>query len=327
MTVGVEIESAPMPSPWHASPGVSLELSGVGDPELVESLRHCRRVTRRAARNFYYGLCVTPEPRRSALFAIYAWMRRADDEADANTIVESRRVSMARLREQTERALAGDPPRHADPMWLGFSAAVRSYAVDPAWMLAMLDGLEGDLDKVESKDEADLERYCYRVASTVGMTCVAIWGLRPGVDAAEAMALARLRGVGFQLTNILRDFTEDFDHHPRRVYLPKDSLSAHGISAASLRAWSQPDACRAFVMHWVERARRCYIESAALDRMIDRPCTPVLGAMTRIYRGLLEVIAADPDRGVRGKRVRLRKAQKAQIALGAMLQRRTGIGV
>lgn len=285
------------------------------------SYEHCRNLTRRAARNFYYGLKLAPEPRRSALFAVYAWMRRVDDVADDEGIVEAKRDALERVREQTERALAGDPPMHADPMWPAFADAIANFPIDRAWLDDVLAGMLWDLEGHVCETREDLDLYCYRVASTVGMVCVSVWGLEAGVDRERAIELAAIRGRAFQLTNVLRDFVEDYDRHPRRVYLPAESFREAGLKPHDFRAWAQPRPCEAFIAGWAREAAAFYEASTDLDPMVARDCRAVLTTMTRIYRGLLDVIERDPARVIRGPRVSVPAVVKARIALSASLTR------
>jgi len=319
------------------------ERGGAGDGDaaidggLAASFDLCRRITRERARNFYYGLRLTPEPRRSAIYAVYAWMRAADDAVDRpGTSDDDRRTALDAFEARTWSELGvqvgggdcGNGGVGGDGgFWLAFAETVRRYGVDRAVLGEVIQGMRDDLEGPGVFDEAGLERYCYRVASTVGLICVSIWGLRAGVDVREARALAVERGQAFQRTNILRDFAEDFDERPRRVYLPGEVFGRHGITPDELRVWEPPGACRELVMDRVADARARYERSSALDEMIDPACRPTLWAMTRIYRGLLERIASDPSRIVLGERVRLSSVRKIGIAARAtVLARSTGSG-
>lgn len=289
----------------------------------------CAEVVRSRARNFYYGLRLTPEPKRSAIYSVYAWMRRADDEADAAADPATKRARLAQFREATELLVAGTRARREDDfVWIALGETLRRFRIDPAHLRSMLDGLETDLEHeahaaagadgvpiliCRTRDE--LEQYCYRVASTVGLVCVTIWGLKPGADEAMARRLAVQRGLAFQLTNILRDFAEDFDEG--RVYLAEEEFRAAGIAPGELRGWSAPRECEAMVARVAAWARAQYVESAGLDRMIDPSCYATLRTMTRIYSGLLTVIEHDPARIAGQKRIRLQSVHKAGIALRA----------
>jgi phytoene synthase len=315
------LSSIPTTRPTGDRPAPTLDLPGWPVAGLAASFAACADITKAHARNFYYGLRLTPEPRRSAIFAIYAWMRTADDLADEPGEPALRREALQRFAAETERALAGDLSGLTHhPFWPAFAATMRHFPIEHAWIRDMLAGLTEDQQHTGYDDRDGLDRYCYRVASTVGLTCVAIWGLRPGADAEVANQRAIARGRAFQLTNILRDFTQDFDADPRRVYIPRADLSAHGLSAESLRAWEHPDRCLALMCEQIERARGFYAQSTGLEGMIRPECAPALWAMTQIYAALLERLAADPQRVIRGPRVRLSSGRKAWIALSAMIR-------
>lgn len=299
------------------------------DPEVARAYQACREITRARARNFYYGLCLTPEPKRSAIFSVYAWMRRADDEADAADASGDPSARLARLAERRRtlsRIVAGEAGSEGeagtDPVCIAMAQTLRSYPVNPDDLFAMLDGLEEDTTHAGYATREALARYCYRVASTVGLICVSIWGLRDGVDRAEARRLAERRGLGFQLTNILRDYAQDFDDSPRRVYLPAEEFRRHGLTPEELRVWSKAPACEAMIAGLASWARGEYEASRALEGMIHPACRPTLWAMTRIYSGLLSKIEAKPERVVGARRIRLQSAHKAGIAAAALVRAR-----
>jgi phytoene synthase len=300
-------------------------LDGVDPRLLADAYAHCARVVQSRARNFYHGLRLTPEPRRSAIYSIYAWMRAADDCADAPEPADVRSRRLDQFAQRTARILEGQLPHQTDePYWLALAATVASYPIDPVIFFDMLAGLRDDLHADAQHTDDDLSRYCYRVAGTAGLACVWIWGLKPGADPARASALALRRGQAFQRTNILRDLAQDYDDAPSRVYIPRDALVRHGLSPADLRAWARPEACAALVLEQAAIADEHYRASAELEAMIDAACAPTLWAMTRIYSGLLDIIRADPARVAGPRRIRLSGAVKAGIALRAAVMARVG---
>ncbi|MBL0922566.1 MAG: phytoene/squalene synthase family protein [Phycisphaerales bacterium] len=286
---------------------------------IADAYRLCAAITRDRARNFYYGLRITPEPRRSAIYAVYAWLRHADDEADNAAASPDRASHLARRRAGLERLLRGEPAP-AEPVWIALADTLRRYPIDPRDLVEMLDGLDEDTRHGGYETREELERYCRRVASTVGLICIAIWGLRPGSDAEHARALAVRRGVAFQLTNILRDFSEDFD--AGRVYLPAEDFRRHDLTPAHLRRWERPAACEAMVRSLAAWARAEYDACLPLDDLIDPACAPTSRAMLRIYSGILHKIEARPERLASDVRIRLHAAHKAMIALGASFRAR-----
>lgn len=281
-------------------------------PALTAAFAYCRDICRTRARNFYYGLKLSPEPQRSALFVIYAWMRLADDfvdnaaHADAATI----RAGIDEFRSATDRALAGRPISD-EPLWLALAAVASRFNLPPKHFHSMLDGQLDDLAKSTYQSFEGLRTYCCRVASTVGLLCIEVWGYQH----VSAQQLSIDRGIAFQLTNILRDYKQDFDDG--RVYLPLDDFQRHGIDPPTLRKWSNPEACEALVKEQIQRAETHYRRSARLDALITPACLPTLWAMTSIYRELLRKMDEQPARIVSDRRVRLSALQKGTIALRA----------
>jgi phytoene/squalene synthetase len=130
------------------------------------------------------------------------------------------------------------------------------------------------------------------------------------------------RGIAFQLTNILRDYGQDFD--TGRVYLPDEDFARCKITAEQVRRWNDPGACNVLLWQQIDRAEEFYKRSEPLDELITPSCRPTLWAMTTIYRGLLEKMKNDPSRLVLGGRLRLSAARKGVIAIRAKWLSRFG---
>ena len=292
------------------------------DDAVRRSFEHCHAVTRARARNFYYGLKLTPGPKRDALYAIYAFMRACDDIADeAAAQTGGAAAGIERIeafRADMQRVL--DAPAEADlpvgPIWPAFRYVVRTYPIDAAHLHAMLDGQRDDMIGCDYRTFDDLYAYCYKVASVVGLVCVSVWG--HSGDAA-VLKMAEQRGIAFQLTNILRDVVEDVDRG--RVYLPAEELERFGYTPQMLKSRTANDAFDRLMAFQIDRARDYYAKSAALDDHIDPACRPTSWALMRIYRDLLEKLARSPRR-VLTRRVRLSSFHKARIALGAAWSRK-----
>jgi len=282
----------------------------------IEALRACEDITRTQARNFYFGLRLLPAGMRVSLYAVYAWMRVADDIADEDGIAaEVRRERLDRFASATREALAGRPPAGDDVLvalaWVASRTELPAHEFDAA-----IEGQRMDLEPRAYTTFAETELYCDRVASTVGRICLAVWGVRDGVDPLRARELSTKRGVAFQLTNILRDVREDLARG--RSYLPADELAAHGLDTASLVAWREPGACDRFMEMQCARAARFFDESAELDSMVSKDARPTIVAMSEIYRGILGVIARNPAKAMR-ERARLSAVAKSWIAVRARL--------
>jgi phytoene synthase len=308
------------------------------DKKTRQSLRFCQRVTRTQARNFYYGLKLTPQPKRAALYTIYAFMRACDDlvdmpvevaaptpaqvtaaatEPDTPSVISRGIARVEDFRQRMQQALddpAAAATEPAQSVWPAFSYVAHHYPIEPDHLHAMLDGQRADLVQSRYKTFEDLYQYCYNVAGTVGLVCVSIWG----VTDVAANKLAEYRGIALQLTNILRDLAEDFSRG--RVYLPDEDLERFGVDPAMFTRGEANDSFDRFMKFQIERARSYYEMSYKLEQYITPDCRPTSLAIMRIYRALLDEIANDPRR-VLTTRVRLSKAKKLRIMMGAYFGR------
>ena len=295
---------------------------------LARSRAYCRQLTKEQAKNFYYGLKLLPEPKRSAMFALYAWMRLVDDLADeedapghAGRSVRRRLDELERWRGQTHRILDGGSANDADiadvgrELWPAFAEMVRQYRMPRHLFDDVIAGQRQDLQPEPFDTFEQLHQYCYRVAGVVGLASIYIWGFEGG---AQTEQLAVERGVAFQLTNILRDLREDAGRG--RTYLPAAELARFGVTPDHLRG---PHAPGPFVelMHFqITRAEGYYASSGPLEDRIESDSRPTLVAMTQIYHGLLKRVAEDPPRVLR-ERVSLSLASKLVIAWRAARSR------
>jgi phytoene synthase len=299
-------------------------MTSLAVPDTLEaSFAECRTITKREARNFYYGLRLTPEPRRSAIYSVYAWMRAVDDCADSPGSVDFKRNALREFADRTDAALESGCDPSEESFWPAFIDTVQRYGLDPHTFRDVIRGMEDDLETDASvaditfETRADVEQYCYRVASTVGLICLRIWGLRDCVSQEEADALAIQRGLAFQLTNILRDVGRDYDDG--RVYIARRDFEAHDLTPAQLRSWSPADRSRDLVLDLSRWAQSAYDGSSSLETMVDPACAPAMWAMTRIYHSLLEIVEREPSRVVGVQRIRVPSYRKATIGVRAVL--------
>src|SRR5262249_50086893 len=143
---------------------------------------------------------------------------------------------------------------------------------------------EMDLEPVRYATFAELYRYCYRVASAVGLACIHVWGF----DGDRAKEHAEAAGIAFQLTNILRDLGEDAARG--RVYLPDEDLRRCGSAAERLGRHERDDRFRELMRFEVERARGYYDAAGPLVPLLRPAGRAVFLTMMRTYRGLLDLI-------------------------------------
>ncbi|MEN0020002.1 MAG: phytoene/squalene synthase family protein [Planctomycetota bacterium] len=295
------------------------------DELLADSFRACRAITKQRASNFYYGLCLAPEPKRSALYAIYAWMREADDAVDEPVGDITRKLRYEQLASATEKVLASrefDEAVQHGPCWPAFAATLQEHDMPASWFDEMLTGLGDDLTAVELQTDEEMLLYCDRVAGMAGLACVRIWGLIDSASAEHADSLAIEQGRAFQLTNILRDYVDDLRSDPRRVYISAESLDAAGVASPEVLAeWSDSAACESLVSRLATRARDGYKAADDLNSLLSPDCRPVHAALTAIYRGILDRIEANPQSVASAKPVKLGKLTKLGIAARALASR------
>ena len=288
---------------------------------LSKSRAYCRDLTRREARNFYYGLKLLPEPKRSAMYALYAYMRLVDDIADDEgngRTVERRRMELDQWEGLTHQAVDaaakgenGEGPR-GHILWPAFTDMVREYRVPAKVFEDMIAGQRQDLEPVAIEHFEALREYCYRVASVVGVASLYVFGFQGGE---ETLRMGADRGIAFQLTNVLRDLREDARRG--RCYIPREELVRFGISAGEIAEGRESAAFGELMVFQMRRAESYFERSAALDARIETDSRPTLRAMTGIYRGLLNKIGHDPAAVLRG-RVCLSGWNKLRIAWRAM---------
>jgi phytoene synthase len=279
---------------------------------LHNSYRYCTRLARAQARNFYYSFLPLPPHKRAAMCAIYAFMRGADDIADAAGGGRAQRLQ--EWREALERALRGDYGESA--LLPAFHHAVEQFGIPPGYFHLLIDGAAMDLEPTAYITFADTYRYCYHVAAVVGLVCVHVFGFAEE-DTAEVTRLAEYNGIAFQLTNILRDLREDAQ--AGRCYLPGEELARFGYSRDDLREGVDCEAFRALMRFQVERARQYYLRAAPLVEMIHADSRPCLRAMRSIYGGILdEIVARNYD--VFTRRARVPGWRKLLIAGSACLE-------
>jgi len=283
--------------------------------QLAAAYAVCRHVTRSAARNFYYGFLVLPRERRNALSAVYAFMRHSDDLADDPGLTRREREDkLTDWRNALHRVVEGEPTD--DPVLLALADAQQRYKIPVELFDRLVEGTAMDLptqpgEAIRYQTFDDLRRYCYHVASVVGLICIRIFGYRD--PAAEA--LAEQCGLAFQLTNIIRDVREDAAMG--RVYLPQEDLERFGRSAsdldpARLNNGFDPSKLRPVLEYEARRAREFYGAADQLLPLIDEDSRPALWVLVEIYRRLLEKIAA---RGydVFGKKIQLSGREKLGV--------------
>ena len=286
MSVAVQ----PAPAPFAPTPS-----------QLAVAYSVCRSIARSSAKNFYYAFLLLPKPKRQALCAVYAFMRRCDDIADdAALSLPERRQKLAEWQDAVHKALAGYPTD--DAVLLALTHAQRSYEIPSLLLDQLAEGTAMDVQEdavgdrearagvpalpVQYKTFDDLRLYCYCVASVVGLVCIRVFGYRDP----RAEPLAENLGLAFQLTNIIRDVKEDAAQG--RIYLPGEDLFQFKVSVPELQSRGDSPSLRLLLAAQADRAREYYRSGDDLVPLIDEDSQPALWVLLTIYRRLLEKIAS-----------------------------------
>lgn len=268
----------------------------------------CRRVARRTARNFYYSFLLLPPAQRRAMCALYTFMRLTDDLADSSGPAQEAKIALSAWRDRLDNALDGHPDR--DLWWLALADTMERYEIRPEYLHAVIDGVESDLQTSGYATFSELYRYCFRVASAVGLACLRIWGVRDP----DADLPAEWCGIAFQLTNILRDIHEDFERG--RIYIPQEDLERFGVAEDELGCYFATSHFEQLMHFQIARANDYYERSTALKPYLPPSGRAMFWVMTGLYRGLLKKIEQDPTRVLR-ERVSLKPIHKFRLVLQA----------
>ena len=269
------------------------------------SYRHCRQVARDRARNFYFSFVTLPASQRDAMCAVYSFMRYCDDLSDEPGATRS---AMDRWRNALVDALDGHPDEN--PMWPAFVDSVERYKIPHEYFYSMIDGVASDLGPVHIATFDDLYRYCYRVASVVGLTTIHIFGY----TSPDAIPLAEKCGIAFQLTNILRDVKEDAALG--RTYIPAEDLERFAVSVEDLSKERRSEQFGRLMDFEIDRARNYYRESEPLLKLIQPKTRRSLWTLITIYSRLLERIS-ESKYDVLTRRISLSVFEKCWIVLRA----------
>lgn len=295
--------------------------------QLTTAYAVCRGIARREARNFYYSFLALPRDKRNALSAVYAFMRHADDLSDDELRTPAERLQ--RLSDWLDdwHAVESGTPSN-DPVFVALADAQQRYAIPGKLLDQLVEGTSMDLRsaQVEAYERdhgtarvtaaatmrvpqtfAELYRYCYLVASVVGLVCIRIYGY----EDPRAEELAERCGIAFQLTNIIRDVREDAERS--RVYFPQEDLTKFGLSAEEFVGGGlQPSRLKPLLDFEAGRAHKYYEAADELVPLIHEDSRAALWVMVNIYRRLLERIA-ESNYDVLSGRIRLSASEKIGI--------------
>ncbi|MYM28462.1 presqualene diphosphate synthase HpnD [Duganella sp. CY15W] len=245
---------------------------------------YCQQKTAQSGSSFYYSFLFLPPERRRAITALYAFCREVDDTVDECTDESIARIKLAWWRKEISSMYAG---QQSHPVTLALQPHLQPYNLKEEHLQAIIDGMEMDLNQTRYLDYAALGKYCWHVASVVGILSASIFG----VTNPQTLQFAEKLGLAFQLTNIIRDVGEDA--RKGRIYLPINELQQFNVTAAEILNAKHSDKFEKLMAFQIARAQQAYDQAFALlpkeDRRAQRPGL----MMAAIYRTLLTEVEAD----------------------------------
>jgi 15-cis-phytoene synthase len=245
---------------------------------------YCQQKAAQSGSSFYYSFLFLPTERRRAITALYAFCREVDDTVDDCTDTMVARNKLVWWRKEIAAMQQGNPTH---PVTQALQPHLAPFALDGKYLLAIIDGMEMDLDQTRYLDYPALQRYCWHVAGVVGILSASIFGAtRP-----ETLQYAEKLGLAFQLTNIIRDVGEDA--RIGRIYLPVNELQQFNVTAADLLNARHSENFENLMRFQVQRAQAAYDAAFALLPAADRRAQRPGLMMAAIYRTLLAEVEHD----------------------------------
>jgi phytoene synthase len=274
--------------------------------ELEHAYRACEDITRREAANFHYGIRLLPRDKRQAMSAVYAFARRVDDIGDGHgepvaklAALDGERANLAAIAQGARNGWC--PGVGGNPIITALTDSHTRFDLPLEALELLIEGVELDVKGTRYETFDDLVVYCRDVAGSIGRLCLAIF---TGGDGNGHAKLADDLGVAMQLTNILRDVREDYEHG--RVYLPAEDMRRFGCSAP-------PEMSAELIRFEALRAREWFDRGLGLVDVLDARSASCVLAMTGIYRRILERIAREPNE-ILERRISLPTWEKAWLA-------------
>ncbi len=259
------------------------------DPQVAEAYREFQAFTRRRATNFYIAFSALPQHKRRAIYAAYAYAGTVDDAVDDAGSQAERSQALHQAHGLLQAAYNHSD---AEPTWLtrGLTDAIERFDIPRAHFEELVLGMEHDLFVTRYETWSELEAYCYRAASVIGLICICIFGYdRTQTQLAISSAVAM--GKALQITNIMRDVKEDAERG--RIYIALEDLDRHGVSESDILGSVYNDAFRNLMADYAQRAYAFYHQGDLLIPLLNGPRSRACcNGLQGVYRMILDAIVA-----------------------------------
>lgn len=274
--------------------------------------QYCQKITAKSGSSFTLSFAILTPAKRDAMTALYAFCREVDDIVDECTDLSVAQVKLNWWRDEISNLYQGKP---IHPVTRALQEVTHPYNLAEEHFREIIDGMEMDLNFNRYADFKQLQLYCYRVASVVGILSASIFGFTHR----NTLKYAHDLGMAFQLTNIIRDVGEDARRN--RIYLPLETLAQFNVTEDDILNYRETPQIKALLEAQIELAESYY--DRALNALPDEDRKSQLAGliMTGVYRTLLREIKADGAEKVMNARISLGHLRKLWLAFKIWLRR------
>jgi len=270
-------------------------------------MKEAKKIAKKSKSSFYYAFNFLPDEKREAMNTIYAFCRKTDDLVDnGNEPEEIKFKNLRKWRNELELALNG---KSGYTLLNKLVETIRNFNIPIDPFFDLIKGMEIDLQRQRFESFEDLIDYCYKVASTVGLMSIEIFGYKNKSTREYAVNL----GLALQLTNILRDVKKDAEQG--RIYLPREDLERFNYSEEELLANVYNENFIRLMRFETERAKEFYRKATESLSYEDKPAMLAARAMQHIYFRLLKQLEKK-NFDVYSQEIKVPKIEKVGIALG-----------
>jgi phytoene synthase len=274
-------------------------------------------ITRKSASNLALAFVLLPREKRAGMSALYAFCREIDDIADEEAAsVSERRARLEHWREDVRRACAGQTPEL--PVIRELQPFIQRHRLRLELFGELLRGVEMDLEITRYADYEELDLYCYRVASVVGLLSIEIFGYQDPACREYAVHL----GKALQFTNILRDVANDAERD--RIYLPQRELDRFKVTQNEILSGQYSERYFALARSVAERARSFYRAARELLPLVDQRAMATAELMGSVYWRILEKLECRKFDVFNSAPTKLSRGQKLFLILGTSYRLWTG---
>lgn len=273
--------------------------------------QYCQEKASASGSSFYYSFVFLPKAKREAITALYAFCREVDDIADECTDLNIAKTKLAWWRSEIRNLYTGSPQH---PVSKALARPIQTYNLSEEHFLEIIDGMEMDCDQNRYGSFKELQLYCYRVASVVGLLSANIFGY----SNRNTLKYAHDLGMAFQLTNIIRDVGEDARRG--RIYLPLDEIAKVGLTEHDILHGVESEQVKELLAFQIERAESFYDKALNNLPAEDTKSQKTGLMMAAIYRTLLREIKADGAEKVLNSKTSLGGLRKIWLAFHTWLR-------